>query len=710
MGIPHLDAPHSAAELRLLADPYSEPLWLEYATLVRADGPRAAFVLNRAVAALPGSKALWRLYLDLPRDKIDRDVLLLYQRALAINNSPELWEKYIDTCVEHRPEMATQAFDGALFNLSESFHPKIWEKYLEYADKVQGDVGADIYYRHCNPANVNEHALKIARFGCYGKAVELAPRCSQTTLLELCSLIKEYPSKKMERFIDDGIARFPALEGRLLCILGRFFGQFDRYKAASLFQKALHSKTVEEVAEAFDAYVEVELRWIEANDTELDRKRLEQFLALRPLIINKVKLEQHKNTVAVWLERALAFEQQGDVNGQLSTFVEAISTINPLRVAKEDTPLSQLWLRYARVYKAQNDYKTTHLILSKAVKSQFASMGDLEELHTAWVEMILEKSDADAVEHLEDTLVHAIPANHASIDFYDRLLPLQARLFKSPKLWMLYLDLLRALERTGQLSKAFEKLVEIRVVSINNVLERANEVGANLWAVYEEGLKTFGHPLARFEIWRVYIQKTQETAPEKVGDLFERCLLEPLPAAKVAPLYDAYYQHEDKALKKIRILESALKKVDFVSGSKDEQAVIQDARYAFYTKLIDLVSTLKDPEWLRTVYAQSLEDHLTLPHTLALARAFVDFELSQNEPRRANAILRHVCGLGDPELPLLAPMWLRWRELGDEAEVAKFYAVVRLEWRNTLAVPMGFVKSENAVDANPDAIDVDMDM
>ena len=90
-------------------------------------------------------------------------------------------------------------------------------------------------------------------------------------------------------------------------------------------------------------------------------------------------------------------------------------------------------------------------------------------------------------------------------------LPVQARLFKSLKLWSFYVDLEESIGTVETAKAAYDKILELRIANAQVIVNYANFLEENKYfeesfKVYERGVELFTYPVA-FEIWNIYLSK-----------------------------------------------------------------------------------------------------------------------------------------------------------------------------------------------------------
>ena len=90
-------------------------------------------------------------------------------------------------------------------------------------------------------------------------------------------------------------------------------------------------------------------------------------------------------------------------------------------------------------------------------------------------------------------------------------LPVQARLFKSLKLWSFYVDLEESLGTVESTKAVYDKILELRIANAQIIVNYAafleeNNYFEDSFKVYERGVELFTFPVS-FEIWNIYLSK-----------------------------------------------------------------------------------------------------------------------------------------------------------------------------------------------------------
>lgn len=261
-------------------------------------------------------------------------------------------------------------------------------------------------------------------------------------------LIKEPPRDDafedvIERFMID----YPDQLGKLYIKLIEFFKKRNNIaKIRHYYNKGIKQcKTLSDFVLIYDSYLEFEedqLIKLAEKDPELNlllyfMDEFEELINNRKMLINDTLLRQNINDLDAWFARFDLVKD--DLNKLIQTLTEAIRSINPLKVTSvKDHKLCQVWQKYIDIYASRQDFKTSNLIYSKAVLSQFKHPDELADLYISWCEMLLgceEFPENQALEILQDVLNKEYDENNKTV---------QNKVIKSRKLREFYDDLIES--------------------------------------------------------------------------------------------------------------------------------------------------------------------------------------------------------------------------------------------------------------------------
>lgn len=723
-------------ERRLQTDPYNELLWLDYLEFLDSQPEKKLAVLQRAVGTLPASTLLWNAHFlaclqDKPR------LLKAYAAALAcFPENAHIWTKYADLAVD-LAQPATEVFERALFSLPRSHHQEIWEKYVQYGETHE--LPAEVYFRLvASGTPISEEIIDFILQNASPKQVSrlfaLLWTRSRLAMYALEAVIPKVKPSFFDQLASELQLRHPKLTWEVHMKLAIFYSDKNTAKTVHHYSCALkEANSVREVTATFNEYCE----FLQSTaSTEIHLLLLEKLLQDRPFFVNDVILKENPNNVDLWMQRIQSVPAS-DMLNRIKTYVAAISTINPLHAVGE-TPLVKLWIDYANIYLDQGDRKTASLIFRKASNSQFSSPDLLADVHIAWTESLLQSSDKAALEHMEETISN-IPVSPESYKFLDSTQSVQSRLFLSTKLWTFYVDLLHALDQTDKLSKVYEKMMSLKIITLRLLFEYADYLQQTspekAISLYETALRNFKAPRAKYEIWAVYLEKLLKIRDsDTLRDAYDDCILDELPGDFALVIYEKYADFEKSQgniTKSVALLEKALVYISncftkFQSNyPKNRLDKMVDDKISLYGNLIEKYQNLRDTPKTREILSLATQDEtLPLPRIVDFGLKFADFEAKQKESVRARALFHHISSLGKPSSHIFAPVWEAWEKfevdfgleatfkqmLKQKRNLEKEYAAVEEAKKeiNPLNFIKGDVKGGEIQAENPDEIDVDM--
>ncbi|KAK6455284.1 Pre-mRNA-splicing factor SYF1 [Scheffersomyces xylosifermentans] len=495
--------------------------------------------------------------------------------------------------------------------------------------------------------------------------------------------------------------------------------------------------------------------------------KFEQLIDNRSILLNDMMLRQDINNLDEWFKRIDTHKD--NLNMVLKTYVSAISKVNPFKAHSlaniEENKLSKIWIDYANVYASRNDFATADLIYNKAVSSQFSDLDELAEIYIQYSEMLLQSNFDDADERAI-SVVEAVLFKDIAQDLdQNATKDIHYRLGKSTKLWQFYLDLLESFiesedqtEEIEKVTRAYDRLVSLKIATVQSIINYAHFLQSwkffeRSFNVYEKGLKIFDDPTLKYEIWSVYLPEIgkREITIERMRDIFEQSLYgsghsdEGCPAhlcKSLILLYADYERNHGHIMNSIDVLRKGISKI--LDGfdedlPREEKNQILSDKFELYQNLISSISNLKDTEETRRTYERALrDDQLTLPQVIQLTTGFIQFETSSKQLTRVRGLFQYVTRLSHPESVIMKPIWDDWEQFevkyGSEStfkDMLRFKRDVKNDFKNDKTLkdslnPMGFVKSsagpkvsyinasedktKQKEEANPDQIDLDMEM
>ena len=694
-------------EQDIFRDPSSVKPWLRYIDYKqqhRASLLEQAFVLERACTHLPRSYKLWKMYLEI-RIKHLRNVNpaihagdynkvnALFERALILlNKMPRVWEMYL-SFLKRQPLVTRtrQAFDRALRALPITQHNRIWAIYRPFADSASGETSIRIWRRYIqiHPEDSEDFITLLVEKGYFNEAIRKymdilnnpkfqskKGRSNFQLWGEMLDLMISYAKEidmenplgvNVENVVRSAIERFADQRGKLWVNLATYWitkGNFER--ARDVFEEGITSvMTIRDFTLIFDSYIEFEESIISAimdsvvsrtgnndvnveADFDLDLRmiRFEQLMDRRPFLLNDVLLRQNPNNVIEWEKRLVLW---GDNKKEVAqTYSDAIAAVNP---RKANGKFHELWMGYAKFYENGGDLGTARIIMGKAVKVPFKTVGELAETWCGWAEMELRSEYFDrAVSIMAEA---TMAPKQSTVDYFDETLSPQQRVHKSWKLWSFYVDLVESVGTLEESKKVYERIFELRIATPHTVVNYANLLEENQYfeesfKIYERGLDLFNYPVA-FELWNLYLTKAvdRKISIERLRDLFEQAV-EGCPPKFAKVLYLMYGSLEEErglARHAMRIYERATR------------AVSDEDRFEMFNFYMTKSASNFGLTSTRAIYERAIT---ALPDKEArdMCLKFAEMERRLGEIDRARAIYGHASQFCDPRTT--PAFWSKW--------------------------------------------------
>ena len=616
----------------------------------------------------------------------------LFERALVLlNKMPRIWEMFL-TFLMQQPSITQtrKAFDQALRALPVPQHPRIWEKYREFATTGSGSTSLHIWgrYTQFSAESIETYLEMLVGMGRYEVAAEkyigiignptFRSQYGKSHFQlwnELVDILVTHAEQvctdngglDVDKIIRSGIQRFKDQRGKLWTDLATYWitrGSFD--KARDIFEEGMASvNTVRDFTIIFDSCAEFEESIIGAlmeraakgsrtgqlddvSDHDLDVRmmRFEQLMDRRSFLLNDVLLRQDPNNVAEWEKRILLWGP--NKREVVQTYVDALAAIEPRQAHGR---LHKLWVNYAKFYEAGDDVQSARMIMEKAVKVPFRSVAELAEVWCQWAELELRNEQFNRAVAIMAKATMA--PKRSTVDYFDESLSPQQRVHKSWKLWSFYVDLVESVSGLEETRSVYDRIFELRIATPQTIVNFASLLEENgyyedSFKVYERGLDLFNYPVA-FELWNLYLTKAidRKVSIERLRDLFEQAI-ERCPPHFAKPLYLMYGNLEEErglARHAMRIYDRATRFV-----SERDRFEMFDFYITKSTSNFGLTST-------RPIYDRAVT---TLPDREAaeMCIKFADMERRLGEVDRARAIYGHASQFCDPRTS--PTFWVTW--------------------------------------------------
>ncbi|KAF8312741.1 protein prenylyltransferase [Cantharellus anzutake] len=477
---------------------------------------------------------------------------------------------------------------------------------------------------------------------------------------------------------EDGLAIYKDQAGRLWSGLATYWtkrGEFDRAQAT--FEEGIATVlTIRDFTQIFDAYAEFSESVVSAlmdsladpeededegaladTEKELDERmrKLEELMDRRPFLVNDVLIRRNPNDVQEWEKRVALWGDDDDKVAE--TYTQAMETINP----RKATPnYHNIFVNFAKFYEqggvtgtAVPDLDSARRVFEKGTKTPFRTVEELAEVWCEWAEMEIRNENYDEGIRVMQRAT-AIPKN-TKISYHDQSLPVQARLFKSLKLWSYYVDLEESIGTVETTKRVYDQMLELRIANAQIIVNYAafleeNKYFEESFKAYERGVEVFTYPIS-FEIWNSYLSKFVKryggTKLERARDLFEQAL-EKCPEKFCKPIFFMYAQLEE---------EHGLSKRAMKIYERASEVVADADKFEIFTVYIAKATENFGLPATRPIYERALE---VLPNRQAaqMCLRFAALERKLGEIDRARAIYAHASQFCDPRVE--PRFWTEW--------------------------------------------------
>nr|CAD1827711.1 unnamed protein product [Ananas comosus var. bracteatus] len=672
-------------EEEVLRDPLKLQAWQRYLAALAGAPPQKRFsIYERAVRALPGSYKLWRGYLAELLDAVQplpisdpsyASLNSAFERALlTMHKMPRIWLMYLTSLTEQRRvTRARRAFDRALRSLPVSQHARVWPLYLRLVSLPASPRDRQAVTRLAAALNDDRKSFCSVK----GKT-------RRQLWLDLCDIVARHAADipisglNVESVLRSGIRQFTDEVGMLWNSLADYYSRRGLYaKARDVFENGLNAVlTARDFGIIFEGYAQFEQSLLaaklDASDGEVDNgylddgefwlnggddtdfliARIELLFDRRPKLLNCVLLRQNPHNVEQWRRRVTLFD--GDPSTQVSTYVQALKTVDPMKAAGKP---HTLWVDFARMYESRNLLDSAEEVFERATQVNFKSVDHLATVWCEWAEMELRHNNFEKALQLmrQATAEPSVEVKkRAAADGNE---PVQMKLHKSLRVWSAYVDLEESLGSVESTRDVYDRMLDLKIATPQIILNYASfleehKYFEDAFKIYERGVKLFKYPHVR-EIWAMYLTKFVKrygnTKLDRARDLFE-CAIEQTPSQEVKPFYFQYAKmEEDYGLlrRALHVYERAVK------------AVPDCEKSSIYESYINRAESLGFKE-VRKIYEQAIEAGLPDSDLKTLCMRLADREASLGEIDRARRLYTYASEHAD--LQSDSNFWKKWRE------------------------------------------------
>ncbi|KAI5742072.1 hypothetical protein M8J77_002699 [Diaphorina citri] len=685
-------------EEEILRNPFSVKHWLRYIEH-KKNAPKAIIntIYERSLKELPGSYKLWYNYLKLRRKQVKgkvitdpsyEDVNNTFERSLVfMHKMPRIWLDYGRFLMDqHKITQTRHVFDRALRALPITQHHRVWPLYLSFVKShAVPETAVRVFRRYLklfpedaedyieylsSIERLDEAAVKLAYIVNKESFVSKHGKSNHQLWNELCEMISQNPDKirslNVDAIIRGGLRRYTDQLGHLWNSLADYYirsGLFER--ARDIYEEAIQTvTTVRDFTQVFDAYAQFEelslnkrMEEIAENDTpseeddielELRLARLEDLMERRLLLLNSVLLRQNPHNVLEWHKRVRLFD--GKPLDIIRTYTEAVKTVDPkLAVGK----LHTLWIEFGKFYEVNDQLEVARLIFDKATLVPYTKVEDLATVWCEWAELELRAGQEEAALRL---MARATATPARPVAYHDEAETVQARVYKSIKLWSLYADLEESFGTFKSCKSVYDRIIDLKIATPQIIINyglflEENNYFEEAFKAYEKGIALFKWPYI-FDIWNTYLTKFLSryggTKLERARDLFEQCL-EACPPRYAKTLYLLYAKLEE---------EHGLARHAMAVYERATGAVLPEEMFEMFNIYIKKAAEIYGIPKTRQIYERAIESLPEEP-TRQMCLKFAEMETKLGEIDRARAIYAHCSQICDPRVT--AGFWAAWK-------------------------------------------------
>ncbi|GBG68652.1 hypothetical protein CBR_g3193 [Chara braunii] len=366
------------------------------------------------------------------------------------------------------------------------------------------------------------------------------------------------------------------------------------------------------------------------DDFDLRIARLEHLMDRRAELVSSVLLRQNPHNVHEWHKRVKLFA--GNAHKQVLTYTEAVRTVDPLKaVGKPHT----LWVSFAKFYEGHKDLVNARVILEKATQVPFKGVDDLAAVWCHWAEMEQRHGNyRGALALMKRATVE--PPEAMTRGGVGPDAPVQKRLYKSLKLWSMFVDLEESLGTLESAKAVYERIIELRIATPQIIINYAlmleeHKYFEDAFRVYERGVNIFKYPHVK-DIWMTYLTKF-------------------VPAEDAKALYLQYAKLEE---------DYGLARHAMMVYDRATKAVCDEDKMSVYEIYIARAAEFFGVTQTRETYEAAIESGLPDKDVKAMCLKYAALERKLGEIDRARAIYVHASQMADPRMD--TAFWNEWNE------------------------------------------------
>lgn len=212
--------------------------------------------------------------------------------------------------------------------------------------------------------------------------------------------------------------------------------------------------------------------------------------------------------------------------------------------------LHTLWVEFAKFYESNHQIEDSRLIFEKAVQVAYVKVDDLATVWCEWAEMEIRSENYEQALKL---MQRASTMPSRKVAYHDDSETVQARVYKSLKVWSMYADLEESFGTFKSCKAVYDTILDLKIATPQIIINyglylEENKYFEEAFRAYEKGISLFKWPNV-YDVWNTYLTKFLAryggTKLERARDLFEQCL-EHCPSQFAKSLYLLYAKLEEE--------------------------------------------------------------------------------------------------------------------------------------------------------------------
>ena len=471
-------------------------------------------------------------------------------------------------------------------------------------------------------------------------------------------------SKQVVKKFPDQLSIFKVKYANYLISLGKFDEAIE--DLVGVMKSCI---TLKDFTLAFDFLTEaLEKKAVDLSETKgpddpkvaklLDK--LDSLLSKRLLLLNDVKIRQNRNTPSAWAERieiikgthtmANSQDRKKTRKKLLDCYSEALLSMKASKLPMEERHiLPRLWSDYAKLYLEDGDLSKCRTVFETATKVPWTDVEQLEDVWIDWINVEIGQKDLQHAKMVCSAAVKVpAPISSGRVSIDDDDISVHMKLFKSVRLWCLYLDLVENTSDLDETCQAYDDCIELQVVNgvilmnFTIFLEEAGYIEKS-FSVFERGLAIFSGE-SKSIIYGIYLTKVlsywQKLGwnEERVREVYEggidyfRSVAETNSLRQVYISYSSWEAKYGSQSSSLKVLEEGITNMNN-----------QLDKVLLYKLLITATIENRGLEWAVPVFRDALEGlTVQIPEYISeIVAGFVTLELQLGDVSKARSVLHY---------------------------------------------------------------------